>query len=211
MQPRSYRKQLLVVNTLESRPVSLGKPKRLDELLNYRLARLLALSSAPGIRLFEGRYGISRREWSLVGLVALHGPISPSQLAELAQLERSHVSRAITDLAAKGLLARSSVANDRRRAKVAITSSGRALYEEVFPQVALINQAVLAPLTASQLQAFDEALHILTCSAEDLVRSKPVAAKAARHLGSRRAGGLLAPGTQATPERRLARRGERSR
>jgi hypothetical protein len=33
--------------------MSLDNPQRLEDLLNYRLSRLLALSSAPGIRLFE--------------------------------------------------------------------------------------------------------------------------------------------------------------
>jgi DNA-binding MarR family transcriptional regulator len=166
--------------------MSLEHPRRLDELLNYRLARLLALSSAPGIRLFEGGYGVSRREWSLVGMVAVHGPMSPSELAALAHLDRSHVSRAITELVAKGLLARSDRPNDRRRAEVAITQAGRKLYEEVFPQVARINKAVLDGLTSDQLAAFDQALHLLTQSAEALVRTTPVTLKAARHLGSRR-------------------------
>jgi DNA-binding MarR family transcriptional regulator len=175
--------------------MSLDKPKRLDELLNYRLARLLALSSAPGIRLFEGGYGVSRREWSLVGMVAVHGPMSPSELAALAHLDRPRVSRAISQLVAQGLLARGHLPNDRRRARVTITPTGQKLYEEVFPQVARINKAVLRALTPDQLAAFDQALHILTESAEELVRTTPVTVKAARHLGGRRRG-------QITPSRK---------
>lgn len=178
--------------------MSLDKPKRLDELLNYRLARLLALSSAPGIRLFEGGYGISRREWSLVGMVAEHGPMSPSDLAALAHLERPHVSRAITDLVAKGLLARSQLPNDRRRAKVVITPPGLKLYEEVFPQVARINKAVLGALTADQLASLDHALSLLTGSAEALVRTTPVTLKAARHRGRQRSSQVIRPGKEPT-------------
>ncbi len=166
--------------------MSLEKPKRLDELLNYRLARLLALSSAPGIRLFEGGYGVSRREWSLVGLVALHGPMSPSELAAIAHLDRPRVSRAITELVTQGLLARIELPNDRRRAQIAITEPGWKLYEEVLPQIVRINKAVLAALTPDQLATFDQALHILTQSAEALVRATPVTLKADRHRGGRR-------------------------
>ncbi|HXE49058.1 MAG TPA: MarR family transcriptional regulator [Ramlibacter sp.] len=173
--------------------MSLEKPKRIDELLNYRLARLLALSSAPGIRLFEGGYGVSRREWSLVGMVAVHGPMSPSELAALAHLDRPRVSRVISQLVINGLLARSHVPNDRRRAQIAITAPGQKLYEEVFPQVARINKAVLGALTPDQLAAFDEALHILTRSAEELVRTTPVTVKAARHLGGRRSSQISRP------------------
>ena len=98
--------------------MSLDNPQRLEDLLNYRLSRLLALSSAPGIRLFEGGYGVSRREWSLVGLIAENGKMSPSKLAQIAHLDRAHVSKAITELVAKGLLVREAAPNDARRAQI---------------------------------------------------------------------------------------------
>ena len=41
--------------------LSLREPRTLDELLNYRLLRLYAASTAPVTRLMEGRWGISRR------------------------------------------------------------------------------------------------------------------------------------------------------
>jgi DNA-binding MarR family transcriptional regulator len=126
-------------------------------------------------------------------MVAVHGPLSPSELATLAHLERAHVSRAITELVSKGLHERGHVPNDGRRARMAITASGLRLYEDVFPQIARINQAVLGALTAGQLAAFDEALHLLTRSAEALVRSTPVTVKAARHLGGRRSGPVTPP------------------
>jgi DNA-binding MarR family transcriptional regulator len=165
--------------------MSLENPQRLDELLNYRLSRLLALSSAPGIRLFEGGYGVSRREWRLVGLISEHGSMSPSELAEVAHLERAHVSRAITELVNKGLMLRHSSHNDGRRARVELTSRGQELYREIFPQIASLSQIVLSVLNESQLAAFDEALAALTDSAEALMLTTPVKVKAARHLGER--------------------------
>jgi|APCry1669188879_1035177.scaffolds.fasta_scaffold00340_6 DNA-binding MarR family transcriptional regulator len=166
--------------------MSLEAPTRLDELLNYRLARILAKSSAPGIRLFEGMYGVSRREWRLVGLVAIYGAMSPSALATLAHLDRPCVSRAITELVAKGLLTRAGLPNDRRRAQVDITRKGKKLYEVVFPQVARINNSVLSVLSADQLTQLDTILDLLTQSAEEVARSSPVLEKASRHLGGLR-------------------------
>jgi DNA-binding MarR family transcriptional regulator len=166
--------------------MSLEAPTSPEEFLNYRLARLLASSSAPGIRLSEGRYNVSRREWRLVALIAVFGATSPSELASLAHLERPCVSRAIADLVAKGLLVRTGLPNDRRRARVDITIEGRQLYEELFPQVVSINSALLGALTPAQINAFDEILGLLTQAAEVLARSTPVTNKAARHLGGRR-------------------------
>ena len=42
--------------------MTLTRPDTLDDLLNYRLMRLFAVSGAPVVRLCEGRYGIARRE-----------------------------------------------------------------------------------------------------------------------------------------------------
>ena len=166
--------------------MSLDNPQQLGDLLNYRLSRLLALSSAPGIRLFEGGYGVSRREWSLVCLMAENGKMSPSRLAQIAHLERAHVSRAITELVAKGFLVRHKAPNDARRAHVELTEKGLQLYKEIFPQIATLSQSVVCVLNPEQLAIFDSALVALTASAEQLVRSVPIKVKAARHLGESR-------------------------
>lgn len=49
------------------------EPTQLDELLNCRLLRLSAASGTPVLRLLEGRYGIARREWRLLALLAARG------------------------------------------------------------------------------------------------------------------------------------------
>src|SRR5690242_5678015 len=114
--------------------MSLSDPRTVDDLLNYRLSRLLENSGAMITRLCEGRYGITRREWRLVALLAADGPMSPSQLAARAHLDRARVSRLITELRAKQLVRRVRVAEDARRARVMLTDAGQRLYAELFPQ-----------------------------------------------------------------------------
>src|SRR3954464_13755218 len=109
----------------------LDAPRTVDELLNYRLSRLLAASGAMTTRLCEGKYGITRREWRLVALLAAHGAMSPSELAERAHLERARTSRWITELVAKGLVQRRIDPEDRRRAELELSDAGRQLYAEL--------------------------------------------------------------------------------
>jgi DNA-binding MarR family transcriptional regulator len=146
--------------------MSLIDPRTIDELLNYRLLKLFAVSGAPVIRLLEGRYGIARREWRLIGLLAAHGPLSPSALADEAALDRPRTSRAIGSLAAKGLLRREPLPGDHRRARVALTPVGQALHDEVFPQIAEINRRVVAALDPAACAALDVALAQLTTAAQ---------------------------------------------
>jgi DNA-binding MarR family transcriptional regulator len=167
--------------------MSLTDPANVHDLLNYRLDRLLARSGWMIIRLCEGRYGITRREWRLVCLLAAHGAMSPSELSERAHLERARVSRHITDLVAKKLVARSNVAGDKRRARLELSARGRKLYNELFPQSVKFNNLVLKALSPFELATFEEALMRLTAVAEQLSSSHPLTEKAdRRHGGSRR-------------------------
>ena len=171
--------------------MSLADPRTVDDLLNYRLSRLFSASGAMVVRLCEGRYGITRREWRLIALLAAHGAMSPSELAERAHLERARTSRHITELAARKLIRRSKVAGDGRRALVGLTAAGQRLYDELFPQSVGFNLAVLSALTGAELRAFEEALAKLTANAETIAAGRPVLEKAdRRHGGSRKLRGF---------------------
>lgn len=167
--------------------MSFAEPSTVHDLLNYRLSCLLAGSGAMVTRLCEGRYGITRREWRLICILAVQGAMSPSELAAQAHLERARVSRHITDLVAKKLVTRLGVPEDKRRALVEINERGRKLYEELFPQSVRLNNRVLQALAPSELAAFDLALTRLTEVTEALGRSQLLTEKAdRRHGGSRR-------------------------
>lgn len=127
-------------------PSPLRDPQGLNDLLLYRLGRLYATAGAMVVRVCEGEFGITRREWRLVAWLAEAGPLQPSALAERADLDRARTSRAISSLVAKGLAQRTVVASDRRLATVALTPRGQVLYARLLPRVAAINRAILAPL-----------------------------------------------------------------
>ena len=163
----------------------LAQPVALDDLLLYRMSRLLAVAGHPVIRLCEGRFGITRREWRLLALLAQEDGLLSSQLAERAQLDRARTSRAITSLVAKKLLRREIGAADRRQARLALTESGRRLFETLFPLVRDINQGLLASLPAAQVRQFDAALQALQAQADLLQAGASALPKANRRRGGR--------------------------
>jgi len=167
--------------------MSLRLPRDVDDLLNYRLGRLVALSSAPVIRLCEGRYGVSRREWRVIGLLAAHGTLAPSVLAERCGLDRSRTSRTITRLVEKKLASRDVHAADPRRAQVSLTEAGRRMYDELFAQVAGFNRELAAVLDDATLDALEGALQRLMVRARELNLQFATDVQAdRRHGGSRR-------------------------
>jgi DNA-binding MarR family transcriptional regulator len=167
-----------------STAATLAQPRDITELLNYRLARLIAASGAAVIRLCEGKYGVSRREWHMLGLLAAHGAQSPSELADKCHLDRARVSRAITLMTGKGLIRRHGVATDLRRASVELTALGTTLYRALFADIAAINTRLVAGLSPDQLAMLDTLLDDLTHQAQLVNQEFATQISASRWRGS---------------------------
>lgn len=165
----------------------LTDPQALDDLLLYRLGRLAATAGTMVVRLCEGRHGITRREWRALAWLGQQDDVLSSQLAERIQLDRARTSRAITSLVAKGLLRRSPGMADRREVRLSLTTPGRALYEEVMPQVRAINRELLSALRQAEVQALDDALKRLQA------RAQRMAVQSDYPKADRRRGGRVAP------------------
>lgn len=147
---------------------SLAAPRAQKDLLNYRLKTLFALSGAPGLRLFEGGFGIARAEWHLLAILVEEGALSPTELGRRAQMESARASRLITSLLGKRLILRSELESDRRRALLEPTESARQLYAQIFPLLVRINAELIGALGPDEMQAFEASLEKLTARAREL-------------------------------------------
>lgn len=166
--------------------MTFARPATVEDLLNYRLSRLLESSGSMVTLLCEGRYGITRREWRLICILAARGAMSPSELSQRAHLERARVSRHVGDLVTKKLVERVGLEADKRRARVELNERGKDLYDELFPQSVRFNNMVLAALTPDELSAFDNALARLTDAADRISGSHALGEKADRRNGGSR-------------------------
>ncbi len=159
----------------------------INDLLLYRLGRLSAIAGAMVVRLCEGGYGITRREWGVIGHLQEQGPLAPSALAERFQIDRARASRMVTSLVDKGLISRQELPGNRRQAMLQITPQGTALYEALMPQVQDINRRVLQVLSTTEMGQLDDFISRLHRSAEGVSAALDEALpKAQRRLGQRR-------------------------
>lgn len=165
----------------------LHHPASLDDLLLYKLSRLLSTGGSMVIRLCEGQFGITRREWRVIVWLAREPDLLSSELAQRIQLDRARTSRAVTSLVAKGLLRREAGRSDRRQARVRLTAQGRDLHARLFPLVSDINRGLLAILAPEQVQQLDASLAALQAQAERMV------AAAEWPKANRRGGGRARP------------------
>ena len=156
-----------------------------DDMLLYRLGQLSAAAGAMVVRLCEGGYGITRREWAM--LAQLHGHpdgLLPSELAERMRRDRARTSRTITALLGKRLIERTALPHDRRSVRVSLTPAGQSLYEKLMPQVQAINSRILSVLSPDEAAKLDDVLERLRVQALALQASLgPDLPKADRRRG----------------------------
>lgn len=158
----------------------------IEDLLLYRLGRLSSVAGAMVVRLCEGGYGITRREWGVVAQLYENGSLPPSALAERMHRDRARTSRTLTALGHKQLVLRTIPANDRRSALVSLTPAGRQLYDVLMPQIQAINSQILRALQPEEAARFDEALERLQARAQILLTElSPDLPKANRRQGQR--------------------------
>jgi DNA-binding MarR family transcriptional regulator len=163
---------------------ALRDPAALEDLLLYKLSRLLSVGGSMVIRLCEGRFGITRREWRVIARLAQEQELLSSELALRIQLDRARTSRAVTSLVAKRLVRRRVGTADKRQARIALTEQGRALYHALFPLVGDINRGLLAPLSPAEARQLDAMLGRLQARADAMVAAAELP-KADRRRGGR--------------------------
>ena len=163
----------------------LTEPVVAHDLLMYRINRLLAVAGSLVVRLCEGGYGITRREWGLLMVLAQRPGTPPAELAQRLGLDRARTSRAITSLLSKKLITRDTMPGDRRQALLSLTAAGHAVYDGLFPQVKAINQELLAGLDTNAVSMLDHALTDIQQRAQALVATRTDLPRTYRLRGGR--------------------------
>jgi DNA-binding MarR family transcriptional regulator len=125
-----------------------------------RLARQLNATSTEE--------GLTPTQASVLGLVAVRGPLGLAELAELEGLNPTMLSRIVRKLDEVGLIRRLTDPSDLRAARVEITSSGTVVHERVRAQRTQVVSACLEELPAEQSDELMRALPALESLADQL-------------------------------------------
>ena len=151
---------------------SIEDPGGIQDLLLFRLSRILSIGGSMVTRLCEGQFGITRREWAVVALVGQADHVRWSRIVERSEIDEAPLSRAISSLVAKGLVSKRRVPS--QGVWVSLTDAGRALFDELFPLARSINLRLLDGLGADELNQLNVAL--------DSIHQRAVALAEATHL-----------------------------
>lgn len=159
---------------------SIEEPDGIQDLLLFRMSKILSIGGGMVTRICEGQFGITRREWAVLAIVAQSDAMQWSRIAEQSELDQARLSRAVSSLVAKGLAAKRQVPS--RGVWVSLTDAGRAVFSELFPVTRAVNLRLLEGLSDVERQQLGLALDSIHQRAVALAEGTPLP-KADRRRG----------------------------
>ncbi len=149
------------------------------------MSKVIAQGGSIVTRICEGQFGITRREWTVLAIAARADGMLWAELARRSEIDDARLSRTVTSLVGKKLLAKSHLPD--RQLVVRLTQDGMDLYLKVFPLARSINADLLAALEPHHVAALEDILVRLHERGEQVVREADVP-KAGRFRPVRRGG-----------------------
>jgi len=118
----------------------------LERFLPYRLSVLTNRVSTAIARVYVRRFALTVPEWRVMAVLGRFGEMSANAVCERTAMDKVRVSRAVARLAASGRLDRRIDDADSRRALLALTQQGRAIYTKIGPLALAVEARLLAQL-----------------------------------------------------------------
>jgi len=122
----------------------------LDEHLFFWLTQVIGARDRR-LNLALKDFGLRVPEWRALAALYSRRRCTMSELADLASIDRTTLTRTVDRMQESGWLARLSDGADMRVKRLALTAAGERLFSRVWPTVARLNEAAVAGLPAVAL------------------------------------------------------------
>lgn len=143
----------IALKTRQAREASVPPKPRLDlfKFVPFRLNRLAAeVSSALSVE-YQERHGLDIPAWRVIATLGFRVDACSAQfISQCTRTHKSTISRAVTTLLNANLIERVENEADRREFRLQLTRKGRALYEDLFPQLLRREDEILACLSTQE-------------------------------------------------------------
>lgn len=134
----------------------------LECFLPYRLSLLTNTISRAIAGDYQQRFGLSIPQWRVMAVVGRFADLSANAVAEKTAMDKVMVSRAVAALLRRGLLARHTDPDDRRRSLLRLSADGRAIYRQIVPRALDFEARLLQSLSESDRTTLDRIIDRLT-------------------------------------------------
>jgi DNA-binding MarR family transcriptional regulator len=103
-------------------------------------------------------YGLRVPEWRALAALYASERCTMSELAELATIDRTTLTRTIDRMEEAGWLSRLADESDMRVTRLALSAAGRRMFERVWPEVERLNELALSGLSSAQIESLRKIL-----------------------------------------------------
>ena len=125
----------------------------LSEFLPYQLSITSNAVSDLIARAYRGRFALKIPEWRLMAVLGEVASATQRELVEATAMDKVTVNRASKALEDRGLIGRAPNAADGRSHHLALTTTGRELYEQIVPMALSVEAELFANGEAKALEA----------------------------------------------------------
>lgn len=149
------------------------------DLLSFRVHALANALSRGAALTYRREFDVSLMEWRTLALLGAHQPLSQRDLARHAGIDKGQMSRVVSALARRALIARAPDESDGRGVRLTLSRAGAKAYEGLIASANRRNDALAAVLSPAEQAAFDDMISRLTAKAHALTHSERAAGRAA--------------------------------
>jgi DNA-binding MarR family transcriptional regulator len=142
------------------------------DLISYQLHTVANLLSRGAELRYRREFGVSLWEWRTVALLGGEEPQSLGHLARAAGIDKSQMSRVVSGLAKRKLVARDANDADGRGVHLRLSKAGRKLYEGLIGAAAERDAAFRRCLTSAEKTVFEKALSKLASRARQFIEQE---------------------------------------
>ena len=141
---------------------------KLDTFLPYRLSVVSNRVSDAIATAYVRLFGLKIPEWRLIAVIAERQPITQQAVGVATRMDKVTVSRAAQSLVERGLIARHPNTGDKRSHLLALTGTGRTLYDQVAPKALEMEAAIFEQLDPAERTALSAMLDRIEAAASEV-------------------------------------------
>jgi DNA-binding MarR family transcriptional regulator len=143
------------------------------DLLSYRIHQVSSQMSRSAASQYREQFDVSLGEWRALALLGSGVAMSLNELARAADLDKAQMSRIVSGLTKRNLIARADLTATRgQTVRLTLTRRGQAIYRRLIEAARRRNAAFLACLTSQERKVLDDALLKLSALARALVAAE---------------------------------------
>jgi len=136
--------------------------------ISYVVTFVANLMAFGGVKDNVQRFGLTVRQWRIIGLIGQMGPMTLSEITNTLHHEKSTLSRAARELEKRALLCRLTNRHHKSSPRLWFTRAGQDLYDEITPIFTEQAEKFTTILDAAEQQQLCDLLDKLKDHAENV-------------------------------------------